>query len=62
LTAKCCSKLPPRTLLAGSATALTRHQSSIHYESSRVAPGASKRRWTPRAIRDTPFERSTKRA
>jgi len=36
------------------ALALTRHQYSIQYESSRMAHGASKRRWEPYTTRDTP--------
>jgi len=33
---------------------LVRHQCSIHWENSRLAHGASKRKWTPRATRDAP--------
>jgi len=32
----------------------TRHQCSIHCESSRVVHGASKWGWAPQATRDTP--------
>jgi len=33
---------------------LTRHQRSIHCESSRVVHGVSKRKWAPQTTRDTP--------
>jgi len=39
---------------SGAVLSLTRHQFSIHCESSRVAHGASNWRWAPQTTRDTP--------